>query len=158
MPRSAPIISAATSSTMAIEAVTRKPLRIAGSAAGSTILRTMAARRRPKLWAMRISERGTLSTPPAVVITVGKNTPNASVAIFEPSPIPNQMMNSGTSAIFGIGNSAETTAIPGERSNDDSPTARPRAMPNTVPIIQPMASRASDALRCFHSSPLTVRW
>ena len=72
---------------------------------------------------MRISPRGTLSTPPAVAITVGKNTPNASVTSFEPSPMPNQMMNSGTSAIFGIGNSADTTAIPGERSNDDKPTA-----------------------------------
>ncbi len=106
---------------------------------------------------MRISERGTLSTAPAVAITVGKNTPNASVAIFEPSPMPNQMMNSGTSAIFGIGNSAETTAMPGERSSDDSPTQRPRPMPNTVPTVQPIASRASDADRCFHSSPLIVR-
>ena len=106
---------------------------------------------------MRISERGTLSTPPAVAITVGKNTPNASVAIFEPSPMPNQMMNSGTSAIFGIGNSADTTAMPGERMRDDRPTARPMPMPNTVPTIQPIASRASDALRCFHSSPLIVR-
>ena len=106
---------------------------------------------------MRISERGTLSTPPAVAITVGKNTPNASVAILEPSPMPNQMMNSGTSAIFGIGNSADTTAMPGERSSDDRPTARPRPIPNTVPTIQPIASRASDALRCFHSSPLIVR-
>ena len=43
MPRSAPIISAATSSTMAIEVVTRNPLRIAGSAAGSTIFRMIAA-------------------------------------------------------------------------------------------------------------------
>ena len=30
-------------------------------------------------------------------------------------------------------------------------------MPNTVPTIQPIASRASDALRCFHNSPLIVR-
>ena len=55
-PRSAPIISAATSSTIAIEAVTRKPDRIAGSAPGSTILRTIAPVDRPKLCPMRISD------------------------------------------------------------------------------------------------------
>ena len=71
--------------------------------------------------------------------------------------MPNQMMNSGTSAIFGIGNSAATTAMPGERSADHSPTARPMPMPNTVPTVQPIASRLSEADRCFHSSPLTVR-
>jgi hypothetical protein len=46
--------------------------------------------------------------------------------------------------------------MPGERSNDDSPTARPSPMPNTVPTIQPIASRASYADRCFQSSPLMV--
>ena len=66
------------------------------------------------------------------------------------------MMNSGTSAIFGIGNSAETTAIPGERASDHSPTASPTAMPKTVPSVQPIASRASDADRCRHNSPLIV--
>ena len=77
--------------------------------------------------------------------------------IFEPSPMPNQMMNSGTSAIFGIGNSADTTAMPGERSADHSPTASPMPMPNTVPTVQPIASRNNDADRCCQSSPLTVR-
>src|SRR5580700_2012877 len=147
IPRSAPIISAATSRMIAIEVVTRKPLSSAGSAPGSTILRTIDAYDRPKLWPMRISPRDTLSTPPTVAITVGKNTPNARVTIFEPSPMPNQMMNSGTSAIFGIGNSAETTAIPGERSADHNPTASPMPMPNTVPTLQPIASRSRDADR-----------
>ncbi len=74
-------------------------------------------------------------------MTVGKNTPKARVAILLPSPMPNQMMNSGTSAIFGIGNSAETTAIPGERARVVNPTASPSAMPATVPSVQPTASR-----------------
>ena len=79
-------------------------------------------------------------------MTVGKNTPNARVAIFEPSPMPNQMMNSGTSAIFGIGNSAETTAMPGERATRTQPDREARQpCPTTVPISQPIARRSSDA-------------
>ena len=139
-----------------MEIVMRNPLRIAGSAPGRTIERMIAQRDSPKLCPMRIRLRGTLSTPPAVLITVGKNTPNASVAIFDPSPMPNQIMNSGTSAILGIGNSAETTAIPGDRASVNSPTASPSAMPVTVPTVQPTASRSSDALRCAHNSPLRV--
>jgi hypothetical protein len=71
----------------AIEAVTRKPLSSAGRAPGSMILCTTADRDRPKLWPMRISPPGTLSTQPTVAITVRKNTPNANVTIFEPSPM-----------------------------------------------------------------------
>ena len=58
-------------------------------------------------------------------MTVGKNTPNARVTILEPSPMPNQMMNSGTSAIFGIGNSADTTRHAGRAEHGR--TARPPA-------------------------------
>ena len=80
------------------------------------------------------------------------------VAIFEPSPMPNQMMNKGTKAILGIGNRAETTAMPGERSADHRPTASPMPTPNTVPAVQPIASRNNDADNCFHNSPLIVRF
>ena len=71
--------------------------------------------------------------------------------------MPNQMMNSGTSAIFGIGNNADTTAIPGERASVNSPTATPSASP--APCRPPSRSRgvASDALECAQSSPLIAR-
>ena len=106
---------------------------------------------------MRISPRGTPSTPATVLITVGKNTPNAKVTSFEPSPMPNQMMNSGTSAILGTGNNADTTAIPGDRARVNSPNATPTTSPATVPITQPIARRCNEAARCNQSSPLVPR-
>ncbi len=100
---------------------------------GSTTFATMARHGSPKDWAMRISPRGTPSTPAMVPMTVGKKTPNASVMIFEPSPMPNQMMNSGTRAILGIGKSAETTAMTGERRRVNNPAATPTTNPAAVP-------------------------
>ena len=47
MPNSAPIISAATSSTIAIDAEMRKPERIAGIAPGMMILRTIDSHEMP---------------------------------------------------------------------------------------------------------------
>src|SRR5580704_13283314 len=138
---------------MAKEAVTRNPLRIAGAAPGRMMARMMVPVDRPKLCPMRIRLRGTLSTPPIVATTVGKNTPRAIVTILEPSPMPNQMMNSGTRAIFGIGNSAATTAMTGERVTDHKPAAMPVATPKIVPATQPISRRDSDAERCFHNAP-----
>ena len=43
------------------------------------------------------------------------------VAIFGSSPIPSQRINSGSSAIFGIGNSAEMKVMPTPRASVDSP-------------------------------------
>ena len=63
--------------------------------------------------------------------------------------MPNQMMNNGTSAIFGIGNNAETTAIPGERAADHSPDRQAdRNSADGYSIVQPIASRANEADRC----------
>ena len=64
---------------------------------------------------MRTRLRGTPSTAACTAIAVGKNTPSAMVASFEASPIPNHRIISGSSAIFGIGNSAETSGTPTER-------------------------------------------
>ena len=71
--------------------------------------------------------------PAATLMTVGKNTPKARVTILDPSPMPNQMMNSGTRAIFGMGKKADTTAMPGARAQELRPTANPAATPQTVP-------------------------
>src|ERR1051326_2148183 len=113
---------------------------------------------RPKLCPIRIRPRGTLSTPPMVAITVGKKTPSPIVAIFEPSPMPNQMMNSGTNAIFGMGNNAATTAMTDDRVDDQRPAAIPVPMPKNVPANQPISSRNNDAERCCHSTPETDRF
>ena len=76
----------------------------------------------------------------------GKNTPNPGVATFDPSPMP-QTMNSGTSAISGTGSSADTTAIPGDRSTVESPIATP----HTVSSAHPIASPCGKAPRRRHS-------
>ena len=49
---------------IAMDAEIRAPDRIAGSAPGKMILRTMDHQESPKDWPMRTSERSTLSTPP----------------------------------------------------------------------------------------------
>src|SRR5262249_39322394 len=90
--------------------------------------------------------------------TVGKNTPSAMVTIFEPSPMPNQMMNSGTNAILGIGNSAATTAMTEDRVDDQSPAAMPKPTPKIVPANQPITRRNNDAETCCHSTPETLKF
>ena len=74
-----------------------------------------------------------------------KNTPSAMVAIFGSSPIPSQRINSGSSAIFGIGNSAEMKVMPTPRASVDSPIAKPTITPATVPSSQPQPIRTTEA-------------
>jgi hypothetical protein len=69
------------------------------------------------------------------------------VAIFGSSPIPSQRIRSGSSAIFGIGNSAEMKVMPTLRAWLNRPIANPTAMPATVPSIQPAVMRISEADR-----------
>ena len=82
-----------------------------------------------------------------------KNTPSAMVAIFGSSPIPSQRINSGSSAIFGIGNSAEMKVMPTPRASVDSPIAKPMITPATVPSSQPKPMRTTEAETCCQSAP-----
>src|SRR6185369_8661004 len=68
------------------------------------------------------------------------------VATFDASPMPSQRMNSGSSAIFGIGNSAATAGTPIERGSDQMPIAAPTPRPQTVPSDQPVAMRNSESV------------
>src|SRR4029077_11864150 len=111
----------------------------------------------PKLCAMRMRLRGTLSTLLNVAMTVGKKTPSAMTATFDGSPMPNHRMKSGSSAILGIGKSAETTGRQMPRASEKSPMARPTARPQLVPSAQPTAMRDSDAARWRASAPETTR-
>src|SRR6476619_6270398 len=89
-------------------------------------------------------------------MVVGKKTPSAIVAIFEGSPMPSHRMSSGKSAIFGIGNRADTIEMPIERASPHSPMARPTARPAVVPSAQPMPIRMAEAAICWTSSPLAA--
>ena len=82
-----------------------------------------------------------------------KNTPSAMVAIFGSSPIPSHRINSGSSAIFGIGNSAEMKVMPTPRASVESPMAKPTMTPATVPRIQPEPIRITEADTCCQSAP-----
>ena len=82
-----------------------------------------------------------------------KNTPSAMVAIFGSSPIPSHRINSGSSAIFGIGNSAEMKVMPTPRARLDSPIAKPTITPATVPRIHPVPIRMIEHDRCCQSAP-----
>ena len=73
------------------------------------------------------------------------------VASFDGSPKPNHKMNSGKSAIFGIGNSAAISGRPVARASDHTPIAKPSAMPHSVPSSHPRAMRRSDAATCWSS-------
>ena len=87
----------------------RSPDSIPGIAPGKTIFRTIENQLKPKLCPMRISVLSTLSTAPYVATTVGVKVPNAINAYLDPSSIPNQITNRGSSAILGIGNIAATS-------------------------------------------------
>ena len=76
-----------------------------------------------------------------------KNTPSAMVAIFGSSPMPSHRINSGSSAIFGIGNSAEMKVMPTPRARLDSPIAKPTMTPATVPRIHPVPIRMIESDR-----------
>ena len=68
------------------------------------------------------------------------------VAIFDGSPMPNHRIRSGSSAILGIGNSADTIGMPAARAAEKMPMARPTARPAAVPMIQPGMMRFSEAV------------
>lgn len=75
------------------------------------------------------------------------------VAIFGSSPIPSHKINSGSSAIFGIGNSAEMKVMPTPRAKVERPIAKPTTIPAAVPSSQPLPMRRIDQDRCCHSAP-----
>ena len=66
------------------------------------------------------------------------------VAIFGCSPIPSQRIRSGSSAIFGIGNSAEMKVMPTLRAMREQADRKADEMPASVPSIQPTPIRRSE--------------
>src|SRR5438552_6467222 len=86
-------------------------------------------------------------------MAVEKKTPSAMVAIFGSSPIPSHRIKSGSSAIFGIGNSAEIKVMPRPPASVERPMAKPTMTPAIVPMIQPEPIRITDQDTCCHSAP-----
>ena len=70
--------------------------------------------------------------------------------------MPNHMMNSGSSAILGIGNRAETSGSRPARASEKMPIDRPTASPARVPRVQPRPMRRADSQRCFCKVPRSI--
>ena len=81
----------------------RIPLRISGSAAGTTISRRRARRVAPRLWADQIRVRSTPLAPLNELRTTGSRHPRKITAILQRCPMPSQIMRMGISADFGRG-------------------------------------------------------
>src|SRR6188474_904602 len=77
------------------------------------------------------------------------------VATLEGSPMPNHRISSGSRAILGIGNSADTTGRPPARAAEKMPMAVPTARPAAVPMIQPGMMRCSEAEMCSTRVPFS---
>ena len=155
IPFSAAINSAATMRIIAIAAVIRILDRIAGKEAGNTIFLAIEIHDKLNDWPIRIKLRSTLSIAPYVAIIVGNNVPNNIKFTLDSSPIPNQMINKGRSAIFGTGKIAATIGARPDRIVENSPIAKPKIIPNIVPSVQPRDRRVKLAPKCRYKSPVT---
>ena len=67
--------------------------------------------------------------------------------------MPNHRISSGSSAILGIGNSADTIGMPAARAGEKIPMARPTARPAAVPMSQPGTIRFSEVVTWTTSVP-----
>src|SRR5205823_1696594 len=141
MPDSTAIISAATSSSSAVPAPSRRPAKIIGSAEGRITLRMTDQRRAPNATAARTSSGSAWRTPVNVLIAIGKKTPRAMTATLDGSPSPSQRMSSGSSAIFGTGNVAASTGVPTASAAAKKPTVTPTTTPAAAPRAKPSTRR-----------------
>ena len=155
IPFSAAINSAATIRIIAIAAVIRMLDKMTGSDAGKTIFLVIENQVKLNDCPIRIRLRSTLSIAPYVAIIVGNNVPNNIKFTFESSPIPNQIINSGKSAIFGIGNIAATIGARPALTNENKPIANPIIIPRIDPSVQPRISRFRLAPTWRYKSPVT---
>ena len=153
MPDSTAIISAATSSSSAVPAPSRRPAKIIGSAEGRITLRMTDQRRAPNATAARTSSGSAWRTPVNVLIAIGKKTPRAMTATLDGSPSPSQRMSSGSSAIFGTGNVAASTGVPTASAAAKKPTVTPTTTPAAAPRAKPSTRRCRLDARWPSSSP-----
>ncbi len=75
-------------------------------------------------------------------------TATAMIAYFDSSPKPSVMMNSGSSATFGMGKVRSISGCTNARIQGVEPIARPIATPGTPPSRNPITIRLRLAARC----------
>lgn len=106
-----------------------------------------------KLTATLIKSGSTFFTPEYVFIATGKNTPSAIMVTLLSSPMPSHKINSGSSAILGIGYSAFTMGEPMRSISAEVPVKSPTARPITLPSTKPRIMRYILAARLAAISP-----
>ena len=83
-------------------AFTLNPANRAGSALGNSTLTKRWTVERPIERAITSVSGSTLKSPAAVLTVIGKNAIRNAISTFGSSPKPNQTVNSGASASFGL--------------------------------------------------------
>ena len=80
----------------------RRPVRMNGTEPGSAMVRKSWRSDAPNDRATLIRFTSRLRTPAAVLIKIAKIAPRNATAILDSTPMPNQMMNSGSSTMRGV--------------------------------------------------------
>ncbi|KVG25410.1 hypothetical protein WJ30_02290 [Burkholderia diffusa] len=102
-PAVAATISAATSVVQPNPIAIRRPVRISGSAAGSTTWRTICAKLPPSEYAALICSTVAARTPARAAIAIGAKHARKITTSFAVSSMPNQITTSGRYASGGSG-------------------------------------------------------
>src|SRR5581483_459906 len=72
---------------------------------------------------------------------------------FDVSPMPNQTMATGTSAMAGIGRHSDSSGLSIRLKKAIREVRRPVRSPRTTPATKPMAARPSDTWRSLNRTP-----
>ena len=117
---------------------TRSPVKMPGRLAGRSTRRKIVARLAPSDCAAWILRTDTARTACIAEIEIKGNSAAMMTIVFESSPIPNQMMNKGRSASFGIG---RVVSIGGS-----SAARTPLCMPMSNPTGTPTITQTTNAM------------
>ncbi len=141
---------------MAIEVVTRNPLRIAGSAAGRTILRTIDAVRQAEALA-HPDQPARHVVHPAGGRDHGREE-HAERQGRQLRPLADAEPDDEQRHQRDLRDRKQRRhhRHAGRAQHRPQPDRQPHADPEHGPDVQPIASRISEADRCRHNSPLTV--
>jgi hypothetical protein len=91
-------------------------------------------------------------------MNTGKKQENATMAIFDGSPMPKRIRNTGRNAIFGTANRNDTNGSEKFRTALRRPAASPTHTPATVPMANPDNARNRLIAAARGNSPSAARY
>lgn len=151
MPGTPLTVSAATTEEYATPTASRTPVKISGSAAGSTTSLITSRRDAPSARAASTRPVGAPWTAAAVATATGGSAAMASSHSLGVSSMPNQMISR---LKYASGGSARTNVTAGSatrRIHGTVPRTTPRASPAPTPSAEPMRMRRRLIARCSTS-------